>query len=198
MKLLRLTPLPALLLAACGYTPLYAPSEGGANAAQYVQIGNVAMAAVEKNVGQRRVAQTVAQELKLDFPSAGPDMDTATITITEGTSTLAVQRTAAVQRAQINLSGNVIITNADGKRLLNTNIATNAAYNVENTPYSTESGKTFARLTAARNLAAEISRRLSLFYRTHPGGTAPVLAPAVTAPAAPTPVVSLTVPLPKL
>lgn len=124
------------------------------------------------NVGERRVAQTVSQRLQLAFPGQGAGMDTVEVYITEDTSTLAVEQTAAVQRAQINLTGDVVIASPEGKNLLKATVATAAAYNVESTPYGTEAGKTSARLSAARNLADEITRRLALFYRTHPAQAA--------------------------
>lgn len=166
-----------LALVSCGYTPLYAPGEGAAEAAQYVQIGEISMGTVkatyatgmndEHNLGHRRIAQTVSQQLKLDFPAAGPEADVLTVTINENTGTLAVQSTAVVQRAQIVLTGYITLTSPNGHKLLHTTIQTTAPYNVESTPYSTESGKTYAGLTAARNLADEISTRLALYYRTH-------------------------------
>lgn len=164
----------AVLLASCGYSPLYAPASGGGQAASKVQIGKVEVNQRELNVGERRSAQTVAQELKLSFPNSGMEMDTVEVRIAEQTSTLAVERTAIMQRAQINLTGYITLTNPNGDRLLYTALETNAPYNVENSPYSTESGKTYARLTAARNLANEISRRLYLYYSTHPQGTSKV------------------------
>ena len=157
----------AVTLVSCGYTPLYAPGAGATTAPAKVQIGEVTMQQNTKNIGQRRAAQTVAQELKLSFPNAGADMDTVTVYIQEQTSTLAVQRTAAIQRAEIRLSGVVALANANGDKLLETKLTSGAPYNVEDTPYSTETGKTYARTTAANNLAAEITRRLYLYYSTH-------------------------------
>lgn len=163
-----------VVLASCGYTPLYAPGEGASAAAGRVQVGSVSVEQETKNVGQRRTAQTVAQQLKLDFPYAGAQMDTLTVTMKEETTTLAVQRTAAISRAEIYLHGRMELTDADGKTLLKTHLSTKVPYNVEDTPFSTESGKTYARLTAARNLATEISRRVYLYYSTRPelGGAA--------------------------
>lgn len=155
------------LLSSCGYTPLYAPGAGATNADQKVQVGEVQIQQDHKNVGQRRAAQTVSQDLKLNFPNSGDNFDTVTIYITETTSTLAVQRTATLQRAQINLLGSITLTDANGHKLLVTTVSTNAPYNVEDTPYSTETGKSSARLTAAQNLADEISRRIYLYYSTH-------------------------------
>jgi hypothetical protein len=37
---------------------------------------------------------------------------------------------------------------------------------VENNPFSTESGKSFARQVAARNLAESVVRRVTLWQRT--------------------------------
>ena len=169
---LALLALTATVLGSCGYTPLYAPTAGAGQLAARAQLGNISMDQVEKNVGQRRVAQTVYQQLAQTFPQQLPQGDTIDVTIHEGTSTLAVQATAAIQRAQIDLTGTLTLTNANGQQVFNTNVTASAAYNVERTPFSTESGKTFARLTAAKNLADEITRRLALYYRTQPNPAA--------------------------
>lgn len=172
-------------LAACGYTPLYAPGAGSADAASRVQIGDVVMSHPLNNVGERRVAQTLSQQLKLDFPESSIDMDTVAITINEASDNLAVQRTAIVQRVQITLEAHIILTDPNGHKLLDTTTNTTVPYNVQDTPYSTESSKTFARLTGARNLADEVSRRLYLFYSTHKnaGGVTPLTPPAKFPPA---------------
>lgn len=193
---------PLFLLAACGYAPLYAPVEGDVAAASHVQIGEVTMDSitgvsgqpVTKNVGQRRVAQTVSQRLQLDYPQHAATLDVATISINETTGTLAMQTTSALQRAQINLNGTLTIISPEGKTLVRTTLTTTSAYNVEDSPYSTESGKAYARLTAAHTLADELSRRIALYYRTrHLNPTA--VAPEVVI-ASPTQLVTFTVPLP--
>lgn len=163
-----------LLVAGCGYTPLYQALPGGAP----VTIGQVQVQNPKKLPGERRVAQAVAERLKLDFPRTDSALDTATVSIREQTSTLAVERTATVQRAAITLTGTLRVNSAEGQERLNTELNATAPYNVENTPFSTESGKTFARQSAARNLAEEISRRLTLFYRQQ----VPAAAPSSAAP----------------
>ena len=159
--------LAAALLSACaGYTPLYTPVNGE-HLAQKVQVGDVYMTLLaEKNVGERRVAQVVGQELRQDFGNSGADMDTLRVGIREDSSRRALRRTALVEREQLTLTGQVDIYDAQGKHIFQTSVGTSTAYNVQNTPYGTESGKTYARLTAARNLADEIARRVALFYRT--------------------------------
>lgn len=158
----------AVMLASCGYSPMYAPAAGEANAAGRVQVGKVEAVQYRKNLGQRRSAQTVYQDLKLSFPNTGADMDTVEILIEEAETTLAVEKTATVQRATVDITGNVTLTDANGKVLLRTILYTSSPFSTETSPYSTETGKTFARTTAARNLADEVSRRLYLYYGTNP------------------------------
>jgi hypothetical protein len=155
--------LPSLILASCGYSPLYAPVAGG-GAAVPVHLGSVAMAKVEIEPGQRLVAQEVWQRLAQAF--AGAEGVQLAVEITETTTALALERTATVRRAEIALTGAVQLIGADGKRLLAVNVGSVAAYNVENNPFSTESGKSFARQLAARALAENIVRRVTLWQRT--------------------------------
>lgn len=162
-----------VLLAGCGYAPLYQALPGGAP----VAIGQVQVQNPKKLPGERRVAQAVAERLKLDFPRTDGALDTATVSIREQTSTLAVERTATVQRAAITLTATLRVNGAEGQERLKAELSATAPYNVENTPFSTESGKTFARQSAARNLAEEISRRLTLFYRQQLPANAPATAP---------------------
>lgn len=184
----------APLLLSCGYTPLYTPNEGESPAASRLQVGAITMGNPARNVGERRVAQTVSQRLQLDYPAHGTGLDTLTVTIDETTSTLATQRTAALQRAQISLNGTMEITSPEGKTLMRTTLGTYSAYNVEDSPYSTESGKSYARLTAARNLADDISTRVALYYKTRKtNGVEPTPLPETVTP---TQSISTSIPLP--
>lgn len=183
-----------VLLASCGYSPLYVPNAGDTAASAQVRVGEVTMDKTARNLGERRVAQTVSQRLQLDYPARAEGLDTLKVNIEESTSALATQRTAALQRAQINLLGNIEITDAQGKTVLRTSLSTSSAYNVESSPYSTETGKSYARLTAARNLAEDISTRVALFYKTRKTNPVEPM-PAVAAPVSSTEV-SFSIPLP--
>jgi hypothetical protein len=88
------------------------------------------------------------------------------VSIYEDTNTLAVQRNSAIARAQIILTAHITLTSPEGNELLKTSLSTNTTYNVEDSPFGTESGKSFAQSVAAGNLAEEISRRVVLYYRT--------------------------------
>ncbi|MFZ2587304.1 MAG: LPS assembly lipoprotein LptE [Alphaproteobacteria bacterium] len=155
----------ALFLSSCGYTPLYQPINGQ-TLASHIQVATVEMERFEEqNVGERRTAQLMSQRLRQDLPTQAATLDTLTVAIREDASALALRRTALVEREQLTLTARVNLQSPEGKPLFKTEVASTTAYNVETTPYATESGKVFARQTAARNLAEEILRRLNLFYR---------------------------------
>jgi hypothetical protein len=155
-----------LSLAACGYTPLYAPA--GENLAFHkVEVGTVEAGNVKLLPGERRAAQRVAQKLRIDYPDAAATLDVLDINITEQTATLAVAKTATTARAEIILNAHAKLTSPEGKVMLMADVNASSAYNIEDSPYSTESSKDFARLVAADNLATEISRRVALYY-AHP------------------------------
>lgn len=155
----------ASFLVSCAYQPLYAPVNGQTLASK-VQVGTVQMDRFEEqNVGQRRTAQIMDWRLRQDLPGSGGALDTLSVNIHEEASALALRRTSLVERESLTLTAHVELQDATGKKLFATDVSNNTAYNVETTPYATESGKTFARETAARNVAEEILRRLNLFYR---------------------------------
>ena len=148
----------AVTLAGCaGYTPLYEKADSDAG----IRVGDVRMLKVDINVGERRVAQLVTQQLNRAYPNGAADDLTLDVLIEETTSTLAVRRDATVERSQINLTAQVSLAKEDGEKSFETTLSSAAAYNVEDTPYSTESGKVFARESAARTLAEEVIRRIA-------------------------------------
>ncbi len=157
--------LAGLFLTGCGYSPLYAPAVAGAGLAP-VQLGPVAMTSVAIEPGQRLIAQEVRQRLAQSYPGAAGA--TLAVELTETTSALALERTATVRRAQIMVAATVQLLGDDGTVLETIPLSANVAYNVENKPFSTESGKSFARQMAARNLADAIARRVALWQRTAP------------------------------
>ncbi len=132
-----------------------------------MQVGTVEMGTGKLLPGERRPAQRIAQKLRLDFPDQAATLDLLDVNIQEQTATLAVEKTATTSRAEIILQANLTLTSPEGKVLLRTDVSASSAYNVEESPYSTETSKNFSRLIAADNIATEISRRIALYY-AHP------------------------------
>lgn len=168
LRVMKLAPrtlvLSALALSACGYTPLYAPTTAEGNQLP-VSLGSVTVSNPQVLPGERKTAQEVSRELHQRFPSDDPNLDELTVSLYEDLGTLAVQRSATVARAEVILTATIRLTSKEGAEKFKTEVTSRAAYNVEDTPFSTESGRSYARLSAARNVAEEITRRVALFYR---------------------------------
>lgn len=138
-------------LTACAYQPIYSPE-----LSNRVSVGKVAMADAANLPGERRIAQHVHQRLQQTFPKAG-NSHVVHVTITESTKDLAVRRDASVERSEVVLSAKINVTLALNQST-QTTLKAAAAYNVEQSPFSTESGKQFARLRAAETLSDSIIR----------------------------------------
>ncbi len=152
----------ALLGACAGYTPLYLET---ARQDAAVEVGEVRMDEAEINVGERRPAQLVYRRMKQAFPgreTAPPHV--LDITIREDISTLAVRRDASDQRLQLNLTADVTLSDTEGKQVFQAAITRSAAYNVESSPFGTDSGKDRARNSAADALSDEIIQRIALYF----------------------------------
>jgi hypothetical protein len=157
-----------LALAACsGYSPLYDVPAGGDIGAV---VGQVEMQSAERNVGERRAAQWVAQRLRRSFPQQQGQYR-IDVMLKEKIVTLAVRRDATVERFRLDLTAYLRIydqQNGD-QEILYTTLSSSSAYNVESTPYSTDVGQVFARQSSAKSLADEITHQVWLVLREHRG-----------------------------
>lgn len=146
----------SLALTGClGYKPLYQTNLN-------VTLTKVVTIDAEKNVGERRAAQIIRQELTRRFPSTSGDQ--LYIEVEREIGSLAVREDATIERAQLTLNAYVRLTHPDGTVLWQTNIATSSSYNVETSPLSTDVGRTYASETAAVSLADAIAQRVYTFY----------------------------------
>lgn len=153
----------SFMFTACsGYTPLY---QANIEAREQVMVVRVAALRADLGPGERRVAQLVGQQLRQDFPYKGDELDQLEVSIEERTTTLAVRQDATVERSQVTLSGKVYLYDSEGKELWRKSVSSRSAYNVESTPFSTESGRLFAQRTAAEQLAHEITQEVHIYYR---------------------------------
>lgn len=145
-----------LLLAGCaGYTPLYKTNLN-------VTLAEIITIDAGKNVGERRAAQIIRQELTRRFPSQSGDQ--LFIRLERDISELAVREDATLERAQLTVTADARLVKPDGSVLWRDEIAVSSTYNVESSPLSTDVGRTYASETAAVSLADEIARRVYTVY----------------------------------
>lgn len=163
-----LTALVSAGLSACGYTPLYKDMDSSQMeniAYPSIGIGEIVMDNIDYRPGERRIAQMVRQRLVREFTPTTYEVR-VDVNIEESVSELAVRQDATVERLQVNLVAQLVTLRTDDNAVDYTaRLTSTAAYNVEDTPYSTESGRLFARETAAKTLADDIIRQVYYFYK---------------------------------
>lgn len=149
------------LLAACsGYAPLLTTSSAG------VSIAEVNMINPARNIGERRIAQGVRQNLLKSFTPQADAPYSLRVSIEEIETTLAIEEDATAERLRLVLTATTVLT-AGEKPILQTELNADAAFNVEDSPFSTQSGRTFAREAAARTLSQVITQEVNLAIRAY-------------------------------
>lgn len=154
--------LTGLMVSACsGYQPLYSKSNLDFDR---VFVESV-IANQEENVGKgkRRVAQLANRKLKELLPSSSGDF-ALKVAIVEREVALAVERDATEERLELVSEVDMeLYDQATGDKLLNSVFNIRTYYNVQDTPFATESSIARARETAAEGAAEEVFNRISLF-----------------------------------
>lgn len=160
-KTLTLSILATVITACSSYSPLYKKTS---ETSDKLRIESVAMLDIQKQAGERRVAQIIYQDLKANYRAEDDAKYNLVITIRESKTTLAQERDATEQRSRLTLTATLKFYDINNnKLLLETVFSTGVAYNVEDSPYGTETGKLNARTSAARELSSEAKRRIQLF-----------------------------------
>ncbi len=156
-------PVLCALSACAGYKPLYGQVDQ-----TRIAPGEIRMQITQRDIGERRVAQQVYQQLLRAFttPANAKYLINAVIEETQGT--LSVQRDATIQRASVNLEADVTLVNQQTNSPVHTfNLTATSAYNTEDNPFATESGRMFAREAAAQTLADDLTSLVLLWLRDH-------------------------------
>lgn len=166
MKKSIIVSLSAMILSGCfGYEPLY--SQGGHVVAD-VRVGDIVMDEIDRGFGERRSAQLVAQRLNRIFVAGEGAPYTLNMSLREEKTTLALERDATEQRLQFDLIADMKLKDAENNVVFQTSMETSAPYNVEDTPFGTDSGRERARSSAVKVIADEAVHRVSFyFYNLH-------------------------------
>ncbi len=144
-----------LLLAGCGFQPLYATDDGSAPG-----LRNVALTSVEAPEDIESVVTRAISRRAADEPSAAQyDL---LVTATEQAERLAVQIDASVTRYNYRLVGNyTLVSRQTGKRTKG-QVVSISSFNVVNSQYSTLYAEQAAREKAANQLAEDMERDILL------------------------------------
>lgn len=155
--------LSAVMLTGCfGYQPMYAKKSGDLSRV-YVEKVTVSQEEESMGKGQRRVAQLMNRSLKEVFNNNSGDLSLL-VDVHENENALAIQRDATEERLELILTVTAtLMNNETGKEDLRSVFDVISHYNIQETPYATESGVERARKSAASSAAEEVVHRVSLF-----------------------------------
>lgn len=144
-----------LLLAACGFQPMYAPA-GGGNAIGPVQIGEI----------PGRAGHTLRTELSriLAVENDGTPPMQLEITIVENVTQLGIRRDESATRAELRLTANYVLTPAAGQqsRVMRGSVVTTANYDIPTAAFGEIAAQDDARDRAAETMAQRFRSELAL------------------------------------
>lgn len=150
----------AVVLAGCGFRPMYAPA-GDRNVLED-------FAGIEIGVIEDRVGQQLRNEL-LDLltPRGRPSIPRYVlgVELRERITSFAVQRSGLATRSDLQLSARYSLADvATGKLVLARDTSVISSYNLLDSDYATLAAQEFARTRAVKQLAQDIRTRIALYF----------------------------------
>lgn len=142
-----------LLVAACGFTPMYAPGGGGAG------IGPVHISTIEGRAGH--VLRTELTRILAVDNAAGTPASQLEITLQETVSQLGIRLDESATRAELQLVANYVLTPATGQPVRGS-VRTFVTYEIPTAAYGEIAAQDDARERAAETLAQRFRHELAL------------------------------------
>jgi LPS-assembly lipoprotein len=146
-----------LLLAACGFQPMYAPSVAGG-----VAIGPVTVEQIEGKAGH--VLKTELDRI-LAVENNGATPMLLQITLQERVTPLGIRVDESATRAELRLTANYVLTPPSGGRVMRGSVFTSVNYDIPAAAFGEIAAQDDARERAAETMAqrfrAELALRLS-------------------------------------
>jgi LPS-assembly lipoprotein len=147
-----------LLLAGCGFHPLY----GSATAPQ---LASVFVEPIAERDGYEMRNQLI-DLFNSDGQEAGKRY-LLKITLNESSNGIALQNDATITRYNQALEAKFVLTDAQGVELFHGEQAEQTAYNVVQSPYATLAAQQDSSKRAAQDLAERIRLQLAVWFRQH-------------------------------
>lgn len=147
-----------LVLAACGFHPMYGRATGPALASIYVE-----------PIGERdgyELRNSLIDALQSDGDERGKAYHLK-ITLSESPQGIALQNDATITRYNNTLTVHYTLYDAQDKELTSGNLSQMAAYNVVQSPYATQVASMDSGKRAAQDIAERIHLDLGVWFRQH-------------------------------
>jgi LPS-assembly lipoprotein len=143
----------ALLLGACGFTPMYAPAGGGA------AIGPVEVAMIDGKAGH--VLKTELDRI-LAVENNGSPPAQLNITLNEQVTPLGLRRDESTTRAELRLTANYVLTPPNDGQVIRGSVITVVNYDVPTAAFGEITAQDDARERAAETMAERFRAELAL------------------------------------
>jgi LPS-assembly lipoprotein len=143
----------ALLLAGCGFQPMYAPASGGA------AIGPVEIPQIDGKAGH--VLKTELDRI-LAVERNGGAPARLEITLVESVTSLGIRIDESATRGELRLVANYILTPASGGRVMRGSVSTVANYDITTAAFGEIAAQDDARERAAETLAQRFRAELAM------------------------------------
>lgn len=153
----------ALLLAGCGYRPLYGTTEESAGV-------SAALATVTVAPPKDRVEQLIRNDL-ISTMGAGSAGDRYTLTVTTEVKTPDIidHPQPAVTREAVNIKASFdLVEHATGKSVFTGKTFSQASFDLIRQPFADMQAQTNATERAAHEVSADIRTRLAAYFSSHP------------------------------
>lgn len=145
----------ALLLGACGFQPMYAPSADGGAA-----IGPVEVAEIQGKAGH--VLKTELDRILAVEARNGGEPMLLEITLLEQVSPLGIRRDESATRAELRLTANYVLTPPNNGRVMRGSVFTVVNYDVPTAAFGEITAQDDARERAAETMAQRFRAELAL------------------------------------
>ena len=142
-----------LLLAACGFQPMYAPAGGGQ------AIGPVRIAEIEGKAGH--VLRTELDRI-LAVENTGGEPALLEITIAEQVTPLGIRIDESASRAEIRLIANYVLTPPNNAQVMRGSVVTTVNYDIPTAAFGEITAQDDARERAAETMAQRFRAELAL------------------------------------
>ena len=147
-----------LVLAGCGFHPMYGRSTGPALASIYVE------PVAERDGFELRTS--LIDALQSDGDERGKSYRLK-ITLNEAAQGIALQNDATITRYNNNLTAKYTLYDLQGNELTNGTESGMSAYNVVQSPYATQVAALDSSMRAAQDIAERIHLDLGVWFRQH-------------------------------
>ena len=177
MRLLNIAyVLPALLLASCGFTPMYAtPTAGSGKANIVAAMSKIAIRPIPDRPGMK--LRQELRELLQPKGLQGAALYDLDVTLTRTVEELGIRSDATASRANLVIAASFYLAEG-GSRVYGDRVQSVVGYNILDDQYATVAAQADAEDRAIRQVGEQIKTRVGVYLERHPK-------PATTAAAAP-------------